>query len=222
MKPTLSSPSTGARASDDTVAAERPGLQAGPAPGDPAAAPLTHVRGTLLVASRDQMRALDFFSRYEAELSPPARESLTTLIAASWVPVDLALEHFRALDRLDLPTHVIETATGAVAARLQGTLVRTLAAAVQATGGSPLTIVRMVGMLWGRTFQGGHIEVQSSGPREGFVRMTGSPLLASRYHRTGVRVHVQAVAGSFSKNAHVREQVVRSRSNELCLRVQWV
>jgi hypothetical protein len=184
--------------------------------------PVTLVRGTLLVASREQVGALGLHGRYEAALSVAANHQLAELIAASWVPVGLALEHFRAIDQLELPLDVVEKATGAVAAKLQGSVLRTVAKVVQASGASPLSIVRTVGMLWGRTFQGGAIEVQSTGPREGLVRLLGSPLLASRYHRTGVRVHVQRASDLFSSQATVREQSYKGAAQELTLRVQWV
>src|SRR5271165_5507186 len=86
--------------------------------------PMTHVRGTLLVASREQLRAVGEFDRYDAALADTAKAQLTSLIAASWVPVDLASAHFAAIDRLELPVQVVEKATGAVAAKLQGTVLR--------------------------------------------------------------------------------------------------
>lgn len=184
--------------------------------------PVTQVRGTLLVASREQMGALGVCGQYTAALSDTARLQLATLIAASWVPVELALEHFRAIDELGLPPEMVEKATGVVAAKLQGSVLNAVAKAVQATGASPLSIVRTVGMLWGRTFKGGAIEVRATGPKEGLVRLLGSPLLASRYHRTGVRVHVQRASDLFSSRAVVREQSYKAASQELTLRVQWV
>jgi hypothetical protein len=183
---------------------------------------VTHVRGTLLVASREQMLAVGAYDRYLAALSEETKEQLVSLIAASWVPVDLALEHFHAIDRLDLPLDLVEKATAAVAVKLQGALFRTAAKAVQASGASPLSIVRTVGMLWGRMFQGGAIDVRSTGRKEGLVRLLGSPLLASRYHRTGFRVHVQTAADLFSARAIVREQSHKTAAQELTLRVHWV
>jgi hypothetical protein len=184
--------------------------------------PVTHVRGTLLVASREQMSAVGAYEQYVAALADTTRDQLVGLIAASWVPIELALEHFNAIDRLALPLDVVERATGAVAAKLQGTLLRTVAKTVQASGASPLSIVRTVGMLWGRTFKGGSMEVRPTGPKDGVIRLLGSPLLASRYHRTGVRVHVQVAADLFSERAVVREQSYKPAAQELTLRVQWV
>lgn len=183
---------------------------------------LTHVRGTLIVASREQMKVLGEYERYLSALSPQANVALVSLIAASWVPVELAVAHFEAIDKLELDTDVIEAATGAVAAKLHGVLLRTVAKAAQATGVTPLSVVRTLGTLWGRTFRGGAVGVKQTAPKEGTVFVVGSPLLSSRYHRTGIRVHIQVAADLFSERAFVREQSYKPAHEELAIRVQWV
>ncbi len=183
---------------------------------------MTHVRGTLIVASRDQMRAVGEYERYLSALAPQANVELVSLIAASWVPIELAMAHFDAIDKLDLETDVIEAATGAVAAKLHGVLLGTVAKAAQASGATPLSVVRTLGTLWGRTFRGGAVGVKQTAPKEGVVFVVGSPLLASRYHRTGIRVHIQVAADLFSERAFVREQSYKASHQELAIRVQWV
>jgi hypothetical protein len=83
-------------------------------------------------------------------------------------------------------------------------------------------VVRALGALWGRTFQGGALGVKQTGPKDGVVHVRGSPLLASRYHRTGLRMHVQTATDLFSERAFVREQSYKANLHELALRVQWV
>jgi hypothetical protein len=183
---------------------------------------MTHVRGTLIVASRDQMKAIGEYDRYLEALAPEANVELVSLIAASWVPIALASAHFEAIDKLDLKADVVEAATGAVAAKLHGVLLRTVAKAAQASGATPLSVVRALGTVWGRTFRGGAVAVKQTGPKDGMVVVVGNPLAASRYHRTGVRVHIQAAADLFSERAFVREQSYKPAQQELAIRVQWV
>lgn len=185
-------------------------------------APMTHVRGTLLVASRDQIPGGGRIRPVRRGAGRGGEGQLASLIAASWVPVELAAAHFAAIDRLELPLQVIEKATGTVAAKLQGSVLRTVAKAAQASGATPLSVVRALGMLWGRTFRGGAVGVKQTGPKEGTVYVVASPLLASRYHRTGLRVHVQAASDLFSHRAVVREIAYKPAAQELTLRVQWV
>jgi hypothetical protein len=183
---------------------------------------VSHVRGTLIVASREQIRAMGEYQRYLATLPPEANHELVSLIAASWVPLPLAQVHYAALDRLEIPMETIEDASRAVATKLHGVLLGTVAKAVRAAGANPLSVARALGQLWGRMFQGGGVGVKQTAAREGFVYLTGSPLLASRYHRTGVRTHVQTAADIFSERAFVREHSYKAAFHELVIRVQWV
>ena len=205
------------------------GTRAAPAPRgawlrplDPGIEPVTHVRGTLIVASRDQIKALGEYDRYLEALAPEANVEIVSLIAASWVPLAVARAHFEALDRLELEAEAIEGAAKAVAGKLHGVLLRTVAKAAQASGATPLSVVRALGTLWGRTFQGGGVGVKQTGPKEGLVYVVASPLLASRYHRTGLRTHIQMAADLFAERAFVREQSYKAMLHELVIRVQWV
>jgi len=66
----------------------------------PRVEPVTHARGSLLVASREQLRAGGVFDAYAAALAPAEREALGQVIAASWIPITLAHAHFEAIDSI--------------------------------------------------------------------------------------------------------------------------
>jgi hypothetical protein len=184
--------------------------------------PVTQVRGALIVASREQLKAIGYFDAYVAGLSPESHAALDELIAASWVPIELAHAHFQAIERLGIDTATVEANTRAVATRLQGIFLSTVVKAARGSGATPLSAVRVLRVLWGRVFTGGAIGVKQTGPKEGVIVVSGNPLLAYRYHRTGVRMHVASAAELFSTRAYVREHSYKADTYELALRVQWV
>jgi hypothetical protein len=184
--------------------------------------PVTHVRGTAVLASRDQIKALGEYDRYLAHLPAKVNHEFVSLIAASWVPVALVQAHYDAVDQLNIAAEAIESAAREVAVRLHGVLLGAVTKAARASGANPLSVVRALGMLWPRTFRGGALGVRQTSPKEGLVYFTGTSLLASRYLRTGLRSHVQIAADIFSERAWVREQYYKPAFHELVIRVQWV
>jgi hypothetical protein len=184
--------------------------------------PVTHVRGTAVVASRDQLKAMGQYERYLDQLPAHARHELVTLIVPSWVPVALVRTHYEAIDRLDIPTETIENAARQVAFKLNGVLAGTLARAGRVVGASPLTVVRALGIVWNRTFRGGALGVRQTSEKEALVYVSRNSLLESRYLRTGLRSHVKIAAEAFSEQALVREQSYKSAFHELVIKVQWV
>src|SRR5580704_12438920 len=90
----------------------------------PLARPLvrTHmVRGSLLVTSREQLRAAGFFEAYNAHLGEAARRELDGLVAASWLSIELAHDHFTALDAVGLSDSEIFACTRLTAEKLHRT-----------------------------------------------------------------------------------------------------
>lgn len=180
---------------------------------------VTHVRGSLLVASREQLRAGGFFEAYAAALAPAQREALGEVIAASWIAIGLAHAHFEAIDSLGVDPAAVERNTRAVANKLNGVF---LATAVRVAGVTPWSGARILPAAWKRVFRGGAIGLQRVGPKEGTVVASGNPLMKHRYHRSGFRVHVQRGLELFSRRSFVRELSYESDWHELSLRLQWV
>jgi hypothetical protein len=180
---------------------------------------VSHVRGALLVASREQLRAAGFFAAYAAALEPADREALAQVIAPSWVPVDpLAHAHFAAIDAIGVDLGAVERNTSAVAGKLNGVF---LATALRASGVTPMAGARVLPTAWKRVFRGGAVALLRVGPKESVLVAAGNSLMAHRYHRAGFRMHVQRGLEMLSTRAFVREIGYKPQSFELALRLQW-
>ena len=65
--------------------------------------PATQARSTLITTSIQAIRARGRFATYEEGLPPPLRQSILTVVAGAWLPIELALAHYTACEGLGLP-----------------------------------------------------------------------------------------------------------------------
>src|ERR1700683_8962 len=68
-------------------------------------ASVSRVRGTLLLSSLRSIRARGILDRYVTALPGADRETIQSMVATTWLPMDLALAHYRACDALKLSAH---------------------------------------------------------------------------------------------------------------------
>ena len=78
-------------------------------PHDPSAKPLTAVRRMLIHSSIKEIQQLGFYEQYCSQISPESLVQIYELIGPGSMPIDLALEHYRACDQLGLSDQQIYT-----------------------------------------------------------------------------------------------------------------
>jgi hypothetical protein len=184
---------------------------------------VSHIRGTVLVASRDQIRASGHFDRYARCLSHSALRDVEEAVAASWLPIRLAEEHFGAIDALSLEDAEIVTLTTSAARQTQGILLTTLSRMARVGGLTVWSVAPLTGKVWERMFVGGALGLAREGPKEAAVKVVDHPLIRSRYHRLGFAQHLaNAVRFVAGKRAHVRTRHVDLGSGSAEFQVQWV
>jgi hypothetical protein len=156
---------------------------------------VSHVRGTILVASRDQLRASGRFAEYESFLSPEARAALDDVLVASWQRLSLANEHYAAVDQLGFTDAEVAALTSSAAEKLHGIFLSTLSKMIRTSGVTPCWAVPLTGRIWSRLFVGGAVAVAQAGPKDARVVVAGLPLLKSRYLRAGLAQHLATAIG---------------------------
>jgi hypothetical protein len=149
--------------------------------------PVTRVRTTLVFSSRRALDDRGLLAAYSAELDPSERQSLGNLVAGRWLSIELALAHYRAIDRLGLPISEQLALGGAVATSIQNTLVATLLRMVNGLGITPWTGVAQYTRIWERLFMGGDLQVEKLSQREAVVTMYNLALFSVPYFRVAVR-----------------------------------
>jgi hypothetical protein len=95
---------------------------------------VTHIRGIILTKSMENLVGAGLHERYLRELEPELHEPMRFVIAASWVPIELARAHYAACDRMKLGDRATEELGSLMAASMSSTLFASLLRAVWSTG----------------------------------------------------------------------------------------
>ena len=185
--------------------------------------PVTEVRSSLLQASVTTLRARGHERAYLEHLDPKYHEAALATGGPPWLPIDAAIAHYAACDRLDVDAEELRILGWSVGDRLQGTFMNGVAQGAQAIGVTPWKLLGHFQRLWARVFQHGSIAVGKSGPKDGIVEVRGLPLARFLYFRTAFS-GVIARAIEFGGGRAVHVSVVRfdAERGEITFAAAWV
>lgn len=146
------------------------------------------VRSTLLASSLHAIRERDLFDRYQVLLPERYHEQVIHTLAPVWLPIEVAVAHYNAVDALQLDDRTVYEIGRSVGDRLQGTFLGTIARGAQRSGVTPWAILNKMDRVWGRIFEGGGgCAVFKLGPKEARAEVRGLPLVRCAYFRQGFR-----------------------------------
>jgi hypothetical protein len=184
--------------------------------------PARSVRSTVLVTSQRAMRARGYYDGYLAMLDDAHREELVSITAGSWLPVEVAIAHYAACDRLAIDRDVIRE-IGAESGRfLNQTVLSTVFKLSREAGVSPWTALPHTNRLIGRTWEGSTAGVFKIGPKEARLEWIGQPTAAIPYFRIAFGGFIQGILSLFADVVHVRELARCCGPSSLGYRCSWV
>ncbi|NOU30274.1 MAG: hypothetical protein HOO96_20420 [Polyangiaceae bacterium] len=155
--------------------------------------PVTAVRSTIVCASLLGLAEEGLKDAYLERLPSEHHAAIAALTAGQWIPVELAMEHYRACDRLEVDDASFERMFRNADGRLRGTTLSTVASLSTALGLGPWLPLRQYARTWERLFLGGGVGVLRLGAHVAQVEARGLPLLRVRYFAKGMRLlHVLA------------------------------
>ena len=167
--------------------------------------PVTHVRSSAIVTAQSLLRESGKLADYTEGLPPEVRPAVFGIIPGSWVPIDTALAHHRAMDTLRLPpSEQMALATGS-GEKMRGALTGTILRMSREVGVTPWTLMPHSQRIWDRMCRGGDISVERIGPKEAMVRMYGLPLLSCSYFRVAIRCVLQSGLAMWCTRGYVTE-----------------
>jgi hypothetical protein len=185
--------------------------------------PVTHVHGSLLATSRERLHSVGRLSDYERLLPPPARSLLNGALTTIWLPLEIADDHYSAIDRLGLSEPEITRMADVAAERLSGAFMQTLSSLLRTTGLTPWDIVPFYGKVWRRLFVGGALSIIKEGPKDARITVSAHPLLKHRYHRIALSRHlVIGVQLLVATRAYVRDLGADALAGRGDFLLQWV
>jgi hypothetical protein len=164
---------------------------------------VVQVRGSLIASSIETLRQLKFFDRYIEHLPAEYHERVLYALAASWVPLEVAMAHYAACDAMQLSETELYQIGSSVSQRIMGTFLGTLmrtAAAIVPTG----SILRHYPRLWDRLLMGGGCSVSMLGPKEARIESRGVPMFRYRYFRVAYTGLIRGAGAVVRDTLHVR------------------
>jgi hypothetical protein len=187
----------------------------------PAVVPaLTHLRGTTMAASLTVLEEQGLAPSFWQVLAPEHHAAVRSLVAASWVELELGLAYYRALEALELSEAQIRAVGRAAALRVQSTFVNTLIRGMQGTV-TPATVLSRMDKLWARNFRGGAVRVVQTSPKDVQLEIHNAAFLELRYTRIALMGYYEQTLVATTRRVFMTE-LPRPAANAGAWQVSWV
>lgn len=180
------------------------------------------VRSTLLMSGLQALREFGYYDRYVELLPAEYHERILFAVAPEWLPIEVATQHYRACDELDISDAALDRVGAHVSTRLMGTFPAKLVRSGRALGATPWTALKQYDRLWQRILVGGGCNVEKVGPKDAIVRSFGIPMLESRYFRTAYQGVLRGAGTLLAKSSFVRPLPAPDGPLSAATHVGWV
>ena len=181
---------------------------------------VSKIRSTLITTSLRTLTDRKLIDRYFTELAEEHRAAMHNMVAGVWIPVEVAIAHYRACDALELSSTTQLEIGQQVGSRIQGTLLGTMATLSKQAGATPWTFLSRLDRLYDRLVVGGGVSVDKRAPKEALVNVYGVPLFDIPYFATAWRGVIQGLCELFCGRAYVKHGQL-STSQRITYIVAW-
>jgi hypothetical protein len=184
--------------------------------------PIQNVRSTLLQGGLASLFEAGLKDAYLAVVPPEVRSVLESAVAGMWIPVETALGHYLACDRLGLSSESVVAIGRGTFERTKGLLLGTAVGLAKSVGVTPWSLVPHMQRFWLRGNDGGGVRAVKLGPKEVRIEVVATPLFRSRYYCAAYRGIATSLFELVAQKAYTHE-IRRGRDEDaLSIRVQWV
>ena len=199
-------------------APEAPVLRCVPLRHHPSKVPLvTKVRSTLISSSVRVLTEQDRLAEYKDRLPSHLHPIIFASVAGSWLDIDVAVDHYRAVDALGLDISnqlsIGETVGRTVRSYLVGN------AHPATNGGTPWRILQHAHRTWDRLYVGGDVSIEETGPQQFLRTIYGLPLCEIPYFRRASLGIMHAMVSRWCTNCDIQE--ISSTSTTMQWSVSW-
>jgi len=185
--------------------------------------PVTQVRSTLVAASLLSLKSLGYVDRYLENLPAALHDTVLHAVAGTWLPVNVGVAHYTAVDALGLSVEQQLAMGRDVADKIQKSVLGTLVRMGKSAGVTPWMGLEYIPKLWGRVMVGGGMALYRLGPKEARVECHGAPDLARiAYFRNGFRGMFQGSGELFCSKLYVNDIRAFTLRGVVGFQVSWV
>jgi hypothetical protein len=172
------------------------------------------------MASRASVHGAGHGDRYEAALDAAARDAVAEIgVVGVWLPLNIALAHYRACDSLGLGANAIAAIGRSTNDKVKGSVYGTFIRAFKEAGLTPWAVIPQFQRFWDRTYEGGCLRVTKLGPKEARVDVINCALCQSHYWRHALRGLSCGLIELVCSRAYATELV--NSPDSLSYRYQW-
>jgi hypothetical protein len=184
--------------------------------------PATEARSTFIVAGMQMLRAHNLFPRYMEALAPEWRERLLGLVAGMWIPVEVAIEHYRTADRLDIDGPTIDAIGAEVAQRTFKNALSPAFKRLKRPDIGPWDIFALSHENNEANWRGGDRQIIREGPRQALYEWAGQPCARVPYFNKSFAAFLRALVNMTCSRAYQHIVPERCSNTHLCVRITWV
>jgi hypothetical protein len=182
--------------------------------------PVTSVRSTLIASSVRALKEHGLFEQYVKLLPAPVHDIILGSLAGAWLDIEVATEHYRTLDALQLTASQQFAVAASVTNSVQRYLVGGVGNLPSRAGATPWDALRHAQRTWDRVFTGGDVSIDKVGPNEIIRSILGQPLCAIQYYRNTTRAMQQVGLTPWCRKCVVTQ--VDATDTTLVSRTYWV
>lgn len=180
----------------------------------------THLRGTVLASSLAAIEALGLRDDYFATLAPERHDAIRGLVVNDWIPMELALAHYGALETMGLAGEVARDNGRKVADRVQRSYLATLVRAL-GVGITPWSILPRTQSVLDRLLLGSTVAVTKLGPKDARIEMHGIPIARFAYVRSGWAGMIEGGVDLVCRKSFVKDVSPRRTETVALYLVTW-
>jgi hypothetical protein len=181
------------------------------------------MRSTLVASSFESLRRRNLMDRYRELVDPDHRDTLLSSVAGQWLPIEVGMAHYDAVDRLGFTAEEQAGIGAEVSHKIHDTFLGVVMKMATNAGVTPWTLLPKGNQLYGRIFQGGGgTQIVKLGPKEARAEIAGVPILAIPYFRNAIRGLYQAGISVFCTRCYAHEIPRRAPPTSIALRLSWV
>jgi hypothetical protein len=184
--------------------------------------PATEFRSTWLSSSLLALREHGYFERYLGILPREYHDPILNSVAGVWLPIEIAVAHYRASQQLNLSRAEYSILALDVTRRVHGTSLALAIRLAKQVGVNPWTSFAQLERLWERVWRGGAVTVHKSGPKEAIVEIVNWRCAEITYVRQTVPFVVLALTELFCTKAYTSEATQLWSPTSMGIRVAWV
>jgi hypothetical protein len=181
----------------------------------------TEFKSTWLAGSLGVLKAHGAFERYLENLPAKYHDPILRSIAGTWLPAEVAVAHYRAIDALGIGTQERIEWGKEITKRLQKTIFSVGFHAAREVGVTPLTMLKTFPVQFAREWIGGGTAVFRIGPKDARVEIVGFPISSIAHCRTGLRGVLGGMCELVCTKAYVSEIRELCTDSTLGYRVAW-